>query len=207
MDKISDHDSFLVELDKKADKPTDIPLIKTKCFNYDKCDFDGLREELLKINTKFKNFMDKKFPSSHKRSIPESKLKRLKKARLDKGVKLLEELLLEAFCTFVPYKTRQYSADQEFNTLFPLHLQNQINRKNRTWNKLRKKGKNPNTETEFLNLQRECKRRIKDFKSKWIEELDTNKFGNERSFYAKMDSLLERQSSKGLIRIEKTANF
>jgi len=115
----------------------------------------------------------------------------------------LEKWLFEAFSKHVPNKTRTYAADQEFNTLFPIHLQNAINRKNRMYDKLKKQNKNPNWDPDFLNAQRECKNKIKNFRTKWLEELETNKFGKDRSFFMKMDSLLDRQSSKGLIRIDR----
>jgi len=60
--KISDHDCLLVDLDHHPKKQKDVPLIKTKLFNYEKADIDGLRKDLLNINFRINDHLKKKLP-------------------------------------------------------------------------------------------------------------------------------------------------
>jgi len=199
--RLSDHDSILIEIDQTSSKNQNIPRLKTRCFDYADADVDGLGNELLNINNKFSDFIEPKHPSPKVKK--QRKNYRNKCNQLDLGVKFLEKLLLEAFIKYVPNKIISYPADQEFSTLFPPRLQKLFRQKRLLYDKIRKSGKNPNSNSEFQNLEQQCKQASKDFTTKWLEELETTKFGIEKTFYAKIDALLDRKTNKGLIRIEK----
>jgi len=198
VDRLSDHDTLLVNLSPEK-LNTEVPKIKTLCYNYEKADLIGLGEELKRVNLKLENDLSEIFSS-----CPTTKYKTIKRSassKIDRTVKSLEENLNKAFMKFVPNKIREVPADQEFDTFLPATVKNLLNKKIHLYNKLREKDKNPNRDFDYINLKIDYENAKEKFKMKWLEELETPKYGKDKQYYSKISYLLGKGNTKSMIQL------
>ena len=182
---LSDHDLLQIDLNPQIKKPTQ-PQKRTRIFNFEQVEKEVLHQDLVSLYWEIKHDFDSKKEANRAEKIK----------NLDLTTKKIHIKLKEIYIKNIASKNVTVSCAYDKDSFYPAKLQKMLRKRRKLYDVLRNLDQNPREDERYKSLDSLCEKEIKDFKIKWMEDLQNCEYTTIKSFFGKCKILTEKNAEK-----------